>query len=112
MNENEVDLDDLDISDKEEYLELLKDPPKLALEICPVETWNEIIANINDIPTLTALSLTCPTLRALTKQPLLAQMVTIPILNDLYLYTKKEHPELTNEKDIVLKMHKYIDKLI
>src|SRR3954447_23791815 len=102
MNENEIDLDDLDdldISDKEEFLELLKDPPKLALEICPVETWNEIIANIQDISTLTSLSLTCPTLRALTRQPLLAQMVTIPLLNELYLYTKKEHPEFTNEKE-------------
>lgn len=112
MSENEIDLDDLDISDKEEFLELLKDPPKLALEICPVETWTEIISSINDIPTLTSLSLTCSTLRELTRQPLLAQMVTIPQLNELYLYTKKEHPELINEKEVVLKMHKYIDKVI
>ncbi|PKK77204.1 hypothetical protein RhiirC2_101192 [Rhizophagus irregularis] len=81
MSENEIDLDDLDISDKEEFLESLKEPKKLALEICPVETWTQIISYLEDIPTLTSLSLTCSTLRVLTKQQLLSQMVTIPSLN-------------------------------
>jgi len=112
MSENEIDLDDLDISDKEEFLELLKEPQKLALEICPVETWTQIISNIEDISTLTSLSLTCSTLRVLTKQLLLSQMVTIPSLNNLYLYTKKELPEFTNQNEIIFKMHKYIDKVI
>src|SRR6266542_2318326 len=112
MSENEIDLSDLDISDKEEFLESLKEPQKLALEIFPVETWTQIILNIEDIPTLSALSLTCSTLRELTKQQLLSQMITIPSLNNLYLYTKKEHPEFTNQNDIIFKMHKYIDKVV
>src|SRR5205823_8207025 len=104
MSENEIDLNDLDISVKEEFLESLKEPQKLALEICPVETWTQIISNIEDIQALTALSLTCSTLRVLTKQQLLSQMVTIPSLNNLYLYTKKEHPESTNQNEIIFKM--------
>ncbi|CAB4484744.1 unnamed protein product [Rhizophagus irregularis] len=112
MSENEIDLDDLDISDKEEFLESLKEPKKLALEICPVETWTQIISYLEDIPTLTSLSLTCSTLRVLTKQQLLSQMVTIPSLNKLYLFTKNLHPEFTNQNDITFKMHKYIDKVV
>ncbi|GES72968.1 hypothetical protein GLOIN_2v19040 [Rhizophagus clarus] len=112
MSENEIDFDDLDISDKEEFLESLKEPKKLALEICPVETWTQIISYIDDIPTLTSLSLSCSTLRVLTKQQLLSQMITIPSLNNLYLFTKNLHPEFTNQNDILFKMHKYIDKVV
>ncbi|CAG8527288.1 17462_t:CDS:2 [Funneliformis caledonium] len=112
MDENEINLDDLDISDKEEFLELLNDPQKFALEICPVEIWKQIISNVEDVPTLTSLYLTCSTLREITKDPLLTQMATNPPLDKLNNYTKTNHPEFTNQKDIILKMHKFIDIVV
>ena len=111
MDENEIDLDDLDLLDKE-FLESLNDPPKSALEICPVEIWTQIILNIKDIPTLTSLSLTCSTLRSVTKEPLLTQMITNPPLDTLNNYTKAKHPEFTNPKEIILKMYKFIDEVV
>ncbi|CAI2183793.1 16890_t:CDS:2 [Funneliformis geosporum] len=112
MDENEINFDDLDILDKEEFLELLNDPQKFALEICPVEIWKQIISIVEDIPTLTSLYLTCSTLRELTKDQLLTQMATIPPLKKLNNYTKANHPEFTNQKEIILKMHKFIDIVV
>ncbi|CAG8440932.1 1065_t:CDS:2 [Ambispora gerdemannii] len=88
---------------------IIKKTPSLkrALQLFPVEIWNEIISN-TDIYTLFALRQTCSTLHRITKTPLLEQLIQTGPLYDVYLAADL----VSVLPEVIYRMPKYIDTVI
>ncbi|CAG8564942.1 2742_t:CDS:2 [Cetraspora pellucida] len=113
-----IDFDKIDYSDTDFLLPLVQKTPKPALTVFPIELWEQIVSYVNDIQTLKSLILTCSVLREILKEPLITQMVNCEPLNKLFEFTKEcmenDNKEIKKMdiKEIVLKMHKYVDKVV
>ncbi|CAG8654239.1 13464_t:CDS:2, partial [Racocetra fulgida] len=116
-----IDFDKIDYSDTDFLLPLVQKSPKPALTVFPIEIWIQIVSYVNDIQTLKSLILTCSVLREILKEPLITQMVNCEPLNKLFELTKECIGKEKNDdkeiqkldiKEIVLKMHKYVDKVV